>query len=249
MLKRVMLIKALTRIRHAHWRRWHRWLAWGTGLQLLIWCVSGAYMVFFDLGFIRGNHLIRTDYPPLPVQHVQTISKVLQLYPQSSDIYLKNLWLSERPQPVYFLQLPERNILLDALTLQPLILQQEQISAIARHTYLPSDTPCIRNIRLITDNPPTELNAALLPVWRVDFDDFANTAFYFSPVSGELLSRRHDFWRGFDVMWMLHIMDYAERSDVQNNLLRTLIIGSLLFTLTGVVLLLLSFRWLPAGRR
>lgn len=244
-----MPIKTLAGIRHTHWRRWHRWLAWTTGLQLLIWCVSGAYMVFFDLGFIRGNHLVRTDYPPVPVQQVQAISAVLQQYPQSHDIRLKNLWLSEQPQPVYVLHLPEQKLLLDALTLQPLILQQEQISVIARHTYLPSDMPRIRDIRLITDNPPTELNVALLPVWRVDFDDFANTAFYFSPTSGELLSRRHDFWRGFDVMWMLHIMDYAERSDVQNKLLRTLTIGSLLFTFTGVMLLLFSLRLLSDRRR
>tara|TARA_R100000656_G_scaffold94217_1_gene68218 strand:- start:193 stop:333 length:141 start_codon:yes stop_codon:yes gene_type:complete len=41
------------------WRVWHRWLSLIVGLQLVVWSISGAYMVYFDLSFIHGNHLVK----------------------------------------------------------------------------------------------------------------------------------------------------------------------------------------------
>jgi hypothetical protein len=56
------------------------------------------------------------------------------------------------------------------------------------------------------------------------------------PGSGELVTRRHRFWRWFDFLWMLHIMDYESRENVNNALLRVA---------TGVgVTLALSGLWL-----
>mgnify|MGYP003339799900 CR=1 FL=1 len=37
---------------------------------------------------------------------------------------------------------------------------------------------------------------------------------------GEIVSRRHALWRVFDFAWMLHIMDYEARTNVNNPLLR-----------------------------
>ena len=37
--------------------------------------------------------------------------------------------------------------------------------------------------------------------------------------SGEVTAVRHDRWRLFDWFWMLHIMDYDERSDFSTPLL------------------------------
>ena len=46
----------------------------------------------------------------------------------------------------------------------------------------------------------------------------------------------------FDFVWMLHIMDYDERSDANNALLRIASATGLLFAVTGVWLLFYSFR-------
>jgi hypothetical protein len=55
------------------------------------------------------------------------------------------------------------------------------------------------------------------------------------------LSQRHELWRVFDFVWMLHIMDYEERENVNNTLLRTFTWGALLMALSGVWLLFYSF--------
>ena len=59
--------------------------------------------------------------------------------------------------------------------------------------------------------------------------------------AGELISRRHALWRVFDFAWMLHIMDYDERTDVNNPLLRVATWGTFAMAATGAWLLIWSF--------
>ena len=68
----------------------------------------------------------------------------------------------------------------------------------------------------------------------MNFDDAWGTTFYVSPITGELSTRRHTLWRVFDFVWMLHIMDYDERENVNNKILRTVSILALLLVLTGI---------------
>ena len=89
----------------------------------------------------------------------------------------------------------------------------------------------------LLENPPAEYRGAL-PVWRAQFDDRDATRLYVSPNSGEVVSRRNRVWRIYDFFWMLHIMDYEERENFNNPLLRAFAIASLLFVLTGAGLVL-----------
>lgn len=101
----------------------------------------------------------------------------------------------------------------------------------------------------MTDNPPTEISETLLPVWQVNYDDFGNTSLYLSETTGDLLVKRHTFWRGFDIVWMLHIMDYDERVDIETWWLKAFIIGTFILMITGIVLLLytITFKRRPIG--
>lgn len=96
---------------------------------------------------------------------------------------------------------------------------------------------------LITDEDqrPSELQTRPLPLWQIAFDDSIDTTFYLSPSSGELISRRHSFWRLYDFLWMFHIMDYENRTDFNNNLLRVAALMGLGMSLSGVWLLFYSF--------
>jgi len=101
----------------------------------------------------------------------------------------------------------------------------------------------VREITWITQAPQEVASRAMFaPMWAVRFDDRANSALYFSPHSGELLARRHDLWRWFDFLWMLHIMDYDTRTDVNNTLLRVAAGVGLVFALSGAWLVFYSFR-------
>jgi hypothetical protein len=94
---------------------------------------------------------------------------------------------------------------------------------------------------LITSNPPMEIQTRRLPLWRIDFGDRYATSFNIDPYAGALVTRRHQYWRIFDFMWMLHIMDYQERADAHNTLLITAQMTGLTFAITGLWLLLYSF--------
>ena len=78
-------------------------------------------------------------------------------------------------------------------------------------------------------------------MWRVEFAGWNKPTLYLSPVTGELVSRRHELWRIYDFVWMLHIMDYAERENVNNPLLRAFTWGAVLMALSGAWLLVFAF--------
>ncbi|MBR9907326.1 MAG: hypothetical protein GYB30_04660 [Gammaproteobacteria bacterium] len=222
------------------WRHWHRWLALLVGLQMVLWSISGAYMVLFELPFIHGNHLVKPSHQSSIAQPtVEQFSAVVERFPRATQITLTSLWLNEQPRPVYHITRRGKTQLLDAQTLQPITLSADAISAIAKRTYALGEAP-LAQLTLLTENAPSEISPSLLPVWQANFGDSGSTSLYFSAITGELVSKRHTYWRGFDLMWMLHIMDYDTRSDIQNNLLRAVIIGNALFMFTGVLLIIVT---------
>ena len=77
-------------------------------------------------------------------------------------------------------------------------------------------------------------------VWQVTYDDMLSTTLYLDASSGEVITVRSSLWRIFDFFWMLHIMDYQEREDFNNPLLISFAATSVLFALSGVLLLLQS---------
>ena len=91
-------------------------------------------------------------------------------------------------------------------------------------------------------NAPSEIQGRKLPLWRIDFEDPGRTSFYVSPDDGALVTRRHDYWRIFDFVWMLHIMDYKDRADVNNTLLRAFAGLGLILSIAGIWLLWFSFK-------
>ena len=65
---------------------------------------------------------------------------------------------------------------------------------------------------------------------------------YVSEATGRVVERRTDSWRLFDVLWMLHTMDYSGRDDFNHPLVIAVTFGVLWLTATGVYLLFVSFR-------
>lgn len=51
-----------------------------------------------------------------------------------------------------------------------------------------------------------------------------------------MLARRNRIWRLYDFFWMLHIMDYDERENFNNPLIRAFAATGLLFALSGLFL-------------
>ncbi|MDN7124977.1 hypothetical protein [Pseudidiomarina terrestris] len=230
--------------RSSQWRVWHRWLSLIFGVQMVIWTISGGYMVFFQLDFIHGDHLVQDTATAVPATtKPSALDQILERYPHTTSISLETRWLNDELTAVYQLDGHQGEMLVDAQSLNSIVLEEQHIRELANRYYA-LETPQIESVVYLTENPPTELNPALLPIWQVNYDDFGNTSLYLSEVTGEMLVKRHTFWRGFDIMWMTHIMDYNERVDIETWWLKAFIIGTFILMITGAVLLVytISFK-------
>jgi hypothetical protein len=89
--------------------------------------------------------------------------------------------------------------------------------------------------RTPAEAPPLDLRRKVA-AWRVTMSD--GTRFYLDSATGEILARRTGWWRFYDLMWGLHIMDLETREDAHNPLL----IG---FGIAALVTVLLALAMLP----
>lgn len=220
-------------------RSMHKWLGLVVGLQVLIWLGSGLYMVVVDLDFIHGDPLVKNTQQTIavPAAAQVSISGLHQRYPDATAIGLRavmgNTFFTVTTKETRYLVDPQNGAVVSPL-------KEKTIREIATF-YYKGNAPVL-NIELLTDNPPREIGQRPLPLWRVDFDDQFNTSFYIDPYSGTLSTRRHQYWRIFDFLFMLHIMDYDERADVHNLLLKIAQFTGVVFAITGFWLLFYSFK-------
>jgi uncharacterized iron-regulated membrane protein len=220
---------------HIAARKTHKWLGLFIGLQVVVWSLSGLYMTVVHIDTIHGDHLIRPR-PPARIDARELVDPLGVAAAHKGDA-IRLAWMRE--QPVYVVRNDVGEQPVDARTGRPVARpSQQEIRAIAAATYTGNEP--IASAKLITDIPG-EIRGRKPPLWRVEFDHWNQPTLYFSPVTGELVSRRHELWRIFDFVWMLHIMDYETRDNVNNNLLRAFTWGAVLMALSGAWLLLFAF--------
>ncbi|MBQ5947648.1 PepSY domain-containing protein [Massilia sp. ST3] len=218
-------------------RRIHKWLSLLVGIQALLWMAGGLYMVAVPIEVVHGDHLARGERPALlPSSPRIDPAALAARYPGMSGFAFKQLGGRE----VVELRRGKDVSLLDAASGAPLApLTRDQVAALARAAYRGDGR--LRAVDWLA-TAPREVGARPAPLWAARFDDAAATTLYYSPYSGELLSRRHDLWRWFDLAWMLHIMDYEEREDVNNGLLQASSLAGSAMALSGAWLLVLWVR-------
>lgn len=221
----------------AFWaRRAHKWIALVVGVQALLWMLSGLYMTVISIDIIHGDHLAHANTKPLSASvPVMDPAALAQSYPGLVSFRLKRFLDRE----VYELHQAKSISLIDATSGAPLSPLSDTMARQLAQSLYAGKAP-IKTAELVTE-APQEVATRPVPMWRVEFADSNETTLYLSPQTGELLAKRHDLWRWFDFLWMLHIMDYDERSDVNNTLLRVASSAGLLFALSGVWLLFYSF--------
>lgn len=222
--------------RHVLSRRTHKWLALIVGVQALIWTVSGLYMTAVHIDIIHGDHLVR---PPasrsIAAPELVSPADAAAAVPGANSVRL--LWLLKRP--VLALGSGSEEHLLDARTGRPLPAPSKmQIRTIAEQRFAGEGK--LLSLSLITEIPG-EIRGRKPPLWRAEFDGWNKPTFYLSPATGELVTRRHELWRAFDFLWMLHIMDYETRDNVNNWLLRGFTLLALTTVVSGAWLLWFAF--------
>lgn len=203
------------------------------GLQFVIWSITGTYMVTLNIDYIHGDSLVKQSEISLNSAEINFELHQLYLnYPNAEMIELTMLL----DQAVYQFIEDKQSYLLSADTGQLLSPISEDYAVAVAKSFYEKAEPIISDVRLISNNPPFELNQRHLPVWRIDFEDFANPSFYISSRTGKLVTKRHSFWRIFDWMFSFHVMDYVEE-DPSNKLLLLFSVLSLVGSVFGIVLI------------
>jgi len=215
-------------------RRWHVWLGWIVALPILMWVVTGLVMVAKPIEEVRGEDLLREAAPirmalaPVP--------------PAIGGVPLKSLKLEQRADgPRWVIVMAHGPTRLadpaSGALLPPLSAADAVREVTARYT---GEARVRAVTRTDPDNPPLDLRRPIA-AWQVAMDD--GTHVYVDANSGELVTRRTRWWRFYDFMYGLHLLDLETREDGHNPLTITLAIAALVMSLLALVLLPLSTRW------
>jgi hypothetical protein len=212
-------------------RRWHIWLGWIVGVPMLFWTLSGVVMVMRPIDEVRGTALLADpapfELPAAPVAPVVAGRKLasLTLEPRAAG----PRWVLAFADGGSRLADPSTGALLPPLGSADAVRE-----VMARY----GGTAKVASVsRTDAAHPPLDLRRPLA-TWAVAMSD--GTHFYVDASSGAVIARRTRFWRLYDWMWGLHIMDLQTREDTHN----WWIIGfgglTLMTTLLALVLLPLT---------
>lgn len=212
-------------------RRIHIWLGWLVGVPILFWTLSGLAMVLKPIDQVRGTD--RRAPPP-------ALSYPATLVPPKVAVPLTALMLEPQGgRTVWIATFPGGARRADPATgawLPPVTAAEAR--ALADSAYVPASA--IASVtRTPADRPPLDLRKKR-PAWQVAFAD--GTHAYIDADTGQMLALRTRWWRVFDWMWGLHIMDLQEREDTSHPLLIGFAALALVTTLLALILLPLAGR-------
>ena len=206
--------------------RWHIWLGWLAGVPLLLWTISGLVMAWKPIEEVRGDHL-RAQAPILAagsyaLPPLEGPAREARLVQQA----LGPVWIvTEQDGRKLRYYAPDGSLV-------PPVIESEarEIAAAAwagagepeSVTYFPGD------------ENPLDLRAGT-NAWQVRYAD--DTNLYIDAATGEIMAVRTGWWRLFDFMWGLHIMDLQTREDTSHPVLILFAIIAVITSVFGTVLL------------
>jgi hypothetical protein len=236
-------------------RKTHRYLGLFIGIQFLGWTVSGLYFSWNDIDAVHGDLIRKSPHfisanttfasPEAPIQKLKAETQVDSIH----SIQL----ISIVGKPCYQIQYFSGHTggihqhvhykLADAISgsLRGPLTKDEAVS-IAKDNVV-STAKVVEVTHMETMDDHHEYRERPLPAYAVSFENPDCTA-YVSTERGTFQTIRHDQWRGFDFLWMLHTMDYQSRDNINNWLLRIFSVFGLLTVVSGFILYFISSRTL-----
>ena len=206
-------------------RNTHKYLSFFISLQLLIWTVSGIYFAFNKIELVRGEkYFVQESYTmdlsevDLKLSNVKSL-RLLKRLDETIVVAsrgLDNSYLDRNGQPVEKLTGNEASLI------------------VARKTSLvPTNVT-----EITTPKKGSEYRGRALPLYKVLSKDIEENdiSVYVNAYSGDIVAIRSSSWRLWDLMWGLHIMDWQERDNINNTLLKLFSILALMSSITGLLL-------------
>ncbi|WP_284125863.1 PepSY domain-containing protein [Parerythrobacter aestuarii] len=211
--------------------KWHIWLGWLVGVPVLMWTLTGLVMVIKPIEEVRGNHLrVEVEEQALPPE--TNIAIALPTDPASKVRSVTTAMQGGRAiTTLAYADGTLERYDADGRKLSPLtdvearLLVAEQIKGGDR----------VQSVTAFSaDAVPFDFRRPV-DVWQVALAD--GTHVYVGQHTGKIESVRTRWWRVFDFMWGLHIMDLQMREDTSHPILILFAILGVIGSLLGCILM------------
>lgn len=208
--------------------KWHIWLGWLVGVPIVMWLATGLFMVAKPIEEVRGNHLrIATEDAPLVIAGSE-------LATEEAGLREMRVIMQEGRAVALLTTLDGATSRVDMESGAPLpALDAEAARALTAQQIVGGDKA--RSVTLFeADEVPFDFRRPLA-VWQVALENGAHI--YVGRDTGQIEAVRTTWWRWFDFMWGLHIMDLSEREDTSHPILILFAALGLIGALIGTILM------------
>lgn len=211
--------------------RWHIWLGWLVGVPILMWTLTGLVMVARPIETTRGTDLRREQAE----QALPSDTRIAVALPDDGTGPVRAVTTQvERGETVTridYLDGSSERFRPDGSKMGPLTDVEARL--IVEQDIVGGDR--IASVtRFAAEAAPGDFRHPMA-VWQVALTD--GTHVYVGIDSGRIEAVRTRWWRFYDVMWGLHIMDLQTREDTHHPILIAFAALSAIGALLGCVLM------------
>ena len=206
-------------------RNTHKYLSFFISIQLLLWTISGIYFAFNKIENVRGeqyrlqspsNYSFKNIEFEIPEATSAVVKKRLDKTIIAASTNAGMRYFDEAGDPLKKIssdeakQIVAKNTLLNPIAVEEI--NESKEGSEYRGRQLPIYKVITRNVN------DKEVNA------------------YLNIFSGDIVAIRSAQWRIWDLMWGFHIMDWQERDNIDNILLKIFSVLALISSLSGILL-------------
>ena len=206
-------------------RKTHKYLSFFISIQLLLWTISGIYFSFNKIELVRGEQYLKIVEKPINLGVLNFNTPYSEKVSIINRLGKEIVIVSSRGSKKY---LDKNGNPLDKLS------SLEAVESVkSQTTLLP-----FQAIEITDNNSGSEFRGRSLPIYKVESRNIENDDInvYVNIYSGEIMAIRSPQWRIWDLMWGFHIMDWNERDNINNLLLKIFSILALVSSVTGLIL-------------
>jgi len=208
-------------------RKIHKYLSLFISIQLLLWTISGIYFAYNQIELVRGEHLRNQSYdeidfnlqelPPITARSVRTFVRL--------------------GEPLIQIETGKDTIYLESDGTAATQIDLDQAMEIVRTK---TSLQALAAVEIFEVPAGAEYRGRSLPLYQIKTDHPNDINAYVDAWTGEIVAIRSSSWRLWDLMWGLHIMDYVDRDNINNILMKVFSILALISSLSGVILFFLT---------
>jgi len=228
-------------------RKTHRYMGLFIGIQFFLWTIGGLYFSWTNIDHIHGDHLV--NFPNTKISITDSLLSPNEAIKSAgleqkevSRMHLANVL----DKTVYRIYVDSGLVMVNAKTgaIRP-PLNKVEATRFAKQIFKPNnDVVKVDYVTKANAQEHYQYRGGPLPAWAVSFNHPSKSVIYISAKQGRFEKIRNGQWRLFDWLWMLHVMDYDTRDNLNNWILRGFSILGLLTILSGFTLFYQSSRTL-----